>query len=507
MRLRLAALFVLIASGAGVQAQGKSARTRNDEVKQWIKANQPAVMQEFVQLASIPDVKSDKPNIARNAEFLKAMLTRHGFAVQVWTTPGSPMVYGEHKVAGATRTLLFYIHYDGQPVQPKEWDQPDPFVPVLRDESLDHGGKVVPEIAGLTSFPPQWRLYGRATADDKGPIEALCSAMDAIRQSPTSNIRVILDGEEEGGGPALGSILKNHAPELQADLMVLLDGPQHASARHTIYFGARGGAGLEMTVYTAKMSMHSGNYGNWMPDANVRLAQLIASMVAPSGRVTMKDFYADVPPFSPQVKAMFAAVPDESAAMQRAFGIGRPDGAASSLQEGLNLPTFSVHTMQGGEAGGVIPGKASAQIAMRLVIENKPNVMIERAIEHIKSQGYFVVDHDPDVETLAAHDRVVKITSRAVNQQGGGAWRTDPAIPQAVFVKDALHGVWGDKVVEIRTAGGGVPAGPFIETNHVPVIGVALVNYDDNQHTNNENLRLGNLWDGIQTLAALLDSK
>jgi acetylornithine deacetylase/succinyl-diaminopimelate desuccinylase-like protein len=493
-------LFLAWISGCwAARAQGRDA-----EVKQWIAANQPAVMQEFVQLVSIPDVKTDQPNIQRNAEFLKAMLGRHGFAAQVWESPGTPMVYGEHLASGAKRTLLFYIHFDGQPVQPKEWAQADPFVPVLRDGALDKGGKVVADIGAVKNFSADWRIYARAAADDKGPIEALCAAMDAIHQSPTSNVKVILHGEEEGGGPALAYVLKQHGDELKADLMVLLDGPQHASGRHTIYYGARGGAGLDVTVYTAKSSMHSGNYGNWMPDANVRLAQLIASMVEPSGRVAIKDFYADVPAFSPVARKMLDAVPDQSAAMQKEFGIGRPDGAAGSLQEGLNLPAFSVHTMQGGEAGGVIAGKATAQILMRLVVENEPKVMVQRVVDHIRAQGYFVVDHDPDGATLAAHEKVVKVTPHAANEQGGGAWRTDPGIPQAVFVRDALRSVWGEKVVEIRTAGGGVPAVPFIEVNHLPVIGVALVNYDDNQHTNNENLRLGNLWDGIETLAALL---
>jgi acetylornithine deacetylase/succinyl-diaminopimelate desuccinylase-like protein len=474
-------------------------------VQAWTAAHEQEIVAEYLRMVALPDVHGDLPALRKDAAFLTAMLGRHGFAAEEWDGPGAPVVYGEHTVPGAKRTVLFYIHYDGQPVEPKEWAQADPFVPVMRTGALgDAGVKTVEDAAAVTSFPAEWRVYGRATADDRGPIEALCAAMDAIGQAPTSNIRVVLDGEEEGSGPSLADALAMHKAALHADLMVLLDGPQHASGRQTIYYGARGGAGLEVTVYTAKTAMHSGNYGNWMPDANVRLAQLIASMVEPSGRVAIAGFYSDVPPFSPAARKMLNAVPDSSAAMRKQFGLGTTDGAATSLQEGLNLPSFSVHTMHGGEAGGVIAGQATAQIAMRLVVENDPNVMVDRVVAHIKAQGYFVVDHDPDVATLAAHEKVAKVTYRRTTGKGSGAWRTDPATSEARFVRDAFGRVWGDRVVEIRTLGGSVPAVPFIEAEGMPVIGVALVNYDDNQHTNNENLRLGNLWDGIRTLAGVL---
>jgi acetylornithine deacetylase/succinyl-diaminopimelate desuccinylase-like protein len=250
--------------------------------------------------------------------------------------------------------------------------------------------------------------------------------------------------------------------------------------------------------------MHSGNYGNWLPDANVRLAQLISSMVDPTGRVVIKDFYSDVPPFSSEVQKMFASVPDRNTEMMKEYGVGSLDGAAHSLQEGLNLPTFSVHMMQGGEAGAVIAAKSTAQIAMRLVPENSPKAMVERVVAHIKSQGYFIVDKDPDTATLAAHPRIAKVTSRSTSDKSA-AWRTDPNNPQAKFVADGMASAWGDNsIVHIRTLGGGVPANAFIDAYHVPTVGVSLANFDDNQHSDNENLRLGNLWDGIVTLSAIM---
>jgi acetylornithine deacetylase/succinyl-diaminopimelate desuccinylase-like protein len=453
-------------------------------------------------LLAIPNVRTDLPNINRNAERLRQMLDRRGMNPEIWETPSTPIVYGERLVPGSTRTVLFYIHYDGQPVDKAHWKQPDPFRPVLRAGSLEEGAEEILDFAGRSTLPDGWRIYARSAGDDKGPIEAFVSAMDAIGGKPTHNVKVILHGEEEGSGPALDYVVKNHAEKLRSDVLIIVDGPQHPSGMPTMYYGARGGAGLEVTVYTAKSAMHSGNYGNWLPDANVRLSQLLASMVEPTGKVAIEGFYDDVLPFSAAALKMMQEVPDDSAAMRRLYGVGSTDGAASSLQEGLNLPSFSVHMMKGGEVGGVIAASATAEIAMRLVQENSPRTMVDRVVAHIRKQGYFVVDKDPDLAALTAHLRIAKVTTRAA--AASGAWRTDPDVPEARVVADALRSRGVERVVRIRTLGGGVPATAFINAFHVPTVGVSLANFDDNQHTDNENLRLGNLWAGIMTLAAIM---
>jgi acetylornithine deacetylase/succinyl-diaminopimelate desuccinylase-like protein len=138
---------------------------------------------------------------------------------------------------------------------------------------------------------------------------------------------------------------------------------------------------------------------------------------------------------------------------------------------------------------------------MRLVKENSPQQMINRFVAHIRSQGYYVVQSDPDTETSAAHPRVAKVTDRVGRAT---AWRTDPESAEASFVTDALQSVWGDNVVRIRTTGGSLPMNPFIDAFPVSIVGVALANFDDNRHTDNENLRLGNLWDGIVSVAAIV---
>jgi acetylornithine deacetylase/succinyl-diaminopimelate desuccinylase-like protein len=501
MLARLATLLLLASAFAAAQ---------DSDVKAYVRTHDADIFREFTGLLAIPNQHGDVPNLKKNAEYLSGMLTRRGMKAEIWDVPnGAPEVFGEKTIPGATRTVLFYIHYDGQPVDRTKWHS-DPFGPTLRDGTIEQGGKILANASSITEtriaeFPPSWRLYARGAGDDKGPIEAFVSALDAIGGKAASNIKVILDGEEEGGGTSLASALKNHTEQLKTDVIVFLDGPQHATGRPTMYYGSRGGTNLTVTVYTAKSGMHSGNYGNWLPDANVRLAQLISTMVDATGKVVIDGFYSDVVPLPPDAVKMIDAVPDDSPAMQKAYGVGSLDGAARSLQEGLNLPTLSVHMMRGGEPGAVIAGSATAEIAMRLVPENVPQTMQDRVMAHIRKQGYFITDKEPDVEMLASHSRIamVKRTARGAS----GAWRTDPNSPQAIFVANALKAAWGDRVVQLRTLGGGVPATGFIDTLKVPVIGVALANYDDNQHTDDENLRLGNLWDGIETLAAIMRAK
>jgi len=491
--------------GAVIVACAVSAAAQPSDVDTFVRDHQGAIVREFMELVAIPNVRSDLPNIKRNAEVLRQMLERRGMKPEVWDTPSTPLVYGERLVPGATRTILFYIHFDGQPVDKAGWKQADPWQPVMRAGALEEGAEEIRDWSSRTTFPDTWRIYARSAGDDKGPIQAFVSAMDAIGGKPSQNIKVILHGEEEGGGPALDSVVKNHADKLRSDVLLIVDGPQHPSGSPTLYYGARGGAGLTVTVYTAKSAMHSGNYGNFLPDANVRLAQLIASMIGPTGKVAVAGFYDDVLPFPPAAVKMMQEVPDDSESMRRLYGLGSTDGAASSLQEGLNLPSFSVHMMKGGEVGGVIAAAATAEIAMRLVKENSPRQMVDRVVAHIRKQGYFIVETDPDTATLAAHPRIAKVITRG--GAASGAWRTDPDIAEARFVTDALRARWGERVVRIRTLGGGVPAGPFIDTFHVPTLGLSLANYDDNQHTDNENLRLGNLWNGIRTLAAIMTAK
>jgi acetylornithine deacetylase/succinyl-diaminopimelate desuccinylase-like protein len=195
------ALIVLIAAASF----NTPAQTRNT-VERYVSGHQQEILGEFVSLLSIPNVASDKPNIRKNAEELRQMLSRRGFTTEILETDVNPLVYGELHVPGASRTILWYAHYDGQPFDPKLWKQESPFKPILRDGRMEDGAKEIPNIASLKTVPAGARVYARSASDDKAPIIALLTAIDALRasgQQLRSNVRLILDGEEEASSRGL----------------------------------------------------------------------------------------------------------------------------------------------------------------------------------------------------------------------------------------------------------------------------------------------------------------
>jgi acetylornithine deacetylase/succinyl-diaminopimelate desuccinylase-like protein len=473
----------------------------------WVTKNQKALVQSLVELLSMPNVAADRENIRRNATWLRDYLARRGFAAEVLETTGNPLVFGEMNVPGATRTLLFYVHYDGQPVNPKDWKQPSPFTPILRGGRMEDGGAEIANGLARDTFDPDMRIYGRSASDDKSPIIALCAALDAMKANgiaPTSNVKVILDGEEEAGSPSLVPAIAKYRDRLAADVMYILDGPVHPSERPTVVYGARGNVTIELTVYGPKFALHSGHYGNWVPNPAMRLAQLLATMKAEDGRVVVPGFYDGITPVTAEEKAMLDAVPDEPASLMKLFGIAAPERAGLSLQEALQLPTLNVRGLSsafvGGEARTIIPDRAIAAIDVRLVKETPAERMTTLVRDHIVRQGWHVVDAEPDDATRAKYSKIVRMAARG----GTNAYRTSPLLPISQQTVNALSAVFGAPPVQIRTSGGTVPITPFIEALGFPAMSLPTVNFDNNQHGENENLRLGHFFRGVTTIAAVL---
>src|SRR5262245_27599241 len=339
-RFHLAA--ALVAAGSIV---GSAQTGLRESVRAWVAAHQRQVVGELIELLAIPNVAADKPNIRRNAEHLRGLLERRGFASELLETSGNPLVYGELKTAGAARTLLLYCHYDGQPVSAASWKQPDPFSPVVRTGRVDQGGRDIADLSGVKAFENDWRIYARSASDDKSPIVALLSALDALKASglaPTSNLRVILDGEEEASSPSLVPAIGRYRDKLRADLMLIFDGPAHSSARPTIVFGARGIVTFDLTVFGPRAGVHSGNYGNWIPNPAERLASLLGSMKSDDGRVTVAGVYDGIPPLTPAERALLDGVPEDSERMLKTFGVARPARGFPKLQEAVQSPTLNV---------------------------------------------------------------------------------------------------------------------------------------------------------------------
>jgi acetylornithine deacetylase/succinyl-diaminopimelate desuccinylase-like protein len=489
-------------------AQADGSRGLRPMLEAYIDAHQRPVISELIELLSIPNLVADTENIERNASHLRRMLDRRGFRAEVLRTDGNPFVYGDLQVPGATRTILLYAHYDGQPVDPPRWKQRSPFVPVLRDGRMEEGSKDISRIATLTRFNPEWRLYARSAADNKAPIVALCAALDALKASGialTSNLRVLIDGEHESSSPSLAEVISAHREKLTANLMVLLDDPVHPRGGPTVVFGARGGLTMELTTYGPKVGVHSGHYGNWVPNPAIRLAHLLASMKDDEGYVLVKGFYDGIEPLHADEEAMLRAVPDDPPSLMKLFGIAAPERQGLSLQEALQLPSLNIRGLTsaytGPDARTIIPDTATAALDIRLVKETGARAMIEKIMAHIRARGYYVMESDPDALTRARQPRIAKVVIRG----GTDAYRTSPLLPESRQVVAALERMFGERPVQIRTSGASVPAAAALTgALGFPAISLPIVNFDNNQHGENENLRLGHLFTGIESIAAIL---
>jgi acetylornithine deacetylase/succinyl-diaminopimelate desuccinylase-like protein len=476
-------------------------------VESYVAAHQPQIITELVDLLSIPNVAADRQNIRRNASYLQRMLALHGLESEILETAGNPLVYGEKRVAGARKTVLFYAHYDGQPVNPEQWRQSSPFQPILRAGRLEDGAKEIPNLAGQNRFEAGWRIYARSASDDKAPIVALCTALDALKaagQEPTVNVRVILDGEEEAGSPNLAGAIGRYRSKLEADVALIIDGPLHQSGRPTLTFGNRGQLAIELTVYGPKAHLHSGHYGNWIPNPAIRLAQLLASMKDDQGRVLIEGFYDGIPPLSAEERQILRGVPDDEPGLLKLFGVARPDAVGETLQEALQFPTLNVRGFRSGYVGAdartIIPSEATAALDIRLVKETPSEEMAQKVLGHLRRQGYHIIDGEPDEATRLQHPRLIRVVRRRATEPH----RTELDNPQSVAVTQALTRIWGREPVRIRTSGGTVPLAQFIQALGFPAVGVPTVNFDNNQHGENENVRLGHLWQSIVTMAGLL---
>ena len=500
--MRLAAAMLLLATV--LTQQPGDLKTG---VSSWVDAHQKEIVGELIEALAIPNVAADKSNIRRNAEHLRGMLARHGFASEILETTGNPLVYATLNAPGATRTVLFYCHYDGQPVDRKAWKQPDPFTPVLRRGRMEDLPDPV-DPRSISRYEPDFRIYGRSASDDKAPIVALLAAVDALKASgsgPSSNVRIILDGEEEDSSPSLVPAIARYKDKLRADLMIILDGPAHSSGRPTVVYGARGIATVDLTVFGPKSGVHSGNYGNWMPNPAMRLASLLASMKNDEGRVTIAGYYDGVAPLTPAERAMLDAVPEDTERMLRIFGVAEPEKAFPKLQDALQAPTLNIRglvsSFVGANARTIVPDRATAAIDIRLVKETPPADLVAKLRAHVEKQGYHLVDGEPDAATRAKYGRLARLASAG---QMISAFRTSTSDPQARALVAAVTRMFGQPPVQLRTLGGTVPTSPFIDALGFPAMLVPTVNFDNNQHEENENLRLGTFFDSIVTIAAIL---
>jgi acetylornithine deacetylase/succinyl-diaminopimelate desuccinylase-like protein len=493
----ISALF-FICTSAFADPAGIAKQTRT-----WRANHEREILTEFVELLSIPNLASDAPNIQRNAAAIRAMCEKRGLVIKSLTLEGAPPVVVADLVApNARRTIAFYAHYDGQPVDVSQWKS-EPWKPVMRDNA----GKEV-DWRSAKSMDPESRLFARSSGDDKAPIMAMLAALDALKAAglkPSINLRFVFEGEEEAGSPHLADYLKRFPNELRTDAWLFCDGPVHQSRRMELVFGARGTIGLDLTVYGASKGLHDGHYGNWVPNPIVRLTHLIDSMRDETGRILIKGFYDDIrPPTAAETEAV-SKIPNVEADLRREFEIGATEGNGKLLNELLMLPGLNVRGIESGHVGAqasnTIPTEARASIDFRLVPNETPESIKPLVERHLEAQGYTIVRQPPDTAVRLAKPKIVKVDWGS----GYPASRTALDLPFSRELARIMTAA-GHEPVLLPTAGGSLPMDLFQQGNNIPVIAFPIANHDDNQHAANENLRLQNLWDGIEVFAAFFSS-
>lgn len=494
--------LALIATPAAARAQGT---VDPGDLEDWVDGNRQELVDRLVDFLRIPNVAADPPDIRRNVDWLVAAMESRGIETRVLETDGAPMVFGDLPSPGATTTLLFYCHYDGQPADPAAWVGHEPWEPVLRGGSLADGAEIIPWPTD-GEYSDDWRIYARSASDDKSPIVMLLTALDALRaagSAPDVHIKFLFEGDEEAGSPGMRALIAGHRDLLQADLVVMADGPEHPSRRPTLVYGARGIVTTRLIVYGPSRPLHSGHFGNWAPNPALRLAQLLASMKDDLGRVLVPGFYDDAVPLGSDEVAALRAVPADRPAE---YGFAAPEGGPDRLRlEATSHPSLNVRGLGAGWIGAetrtIVPDSAVAEIDLRLVPDILPDDQVERLRRHLIAQDYHLVDGSPTDAERARHPRIARLVRLGPGYPG---MRTPLDHPVARRIARSVQRFRDAEPVLIPMLGGSVPAVWFPVEADIPVLLLPTVNPDNNQHSPNENLRLGNFFDGIITLAAVM---
>jgi acetylornithine deacetylase/succinyl-diaminopimelate desuccinylase-like protein len=489
-----------------------NAQNTIDKINKYRAQHESAILSEYFSLLSIPNYALDKVNIDKNAVFIEAMLKKRGIQTKLLesNTKGSPKaVYGEVIVPGAKQTLIFYAHYDGQPVNPEKWHPSiQPYQPVLLDESIEKSGKIIAFPANGQAFNPEWRIACRSSSDDKAGVMTIINAYDALVKTGVklnNNIKFFFEGEEEIGSLHLAEILDKHKDLLKADLWLIADGPVHQSGLPMIDFGVRGDVNVDLTVYGPKRPLHSGHYGNWAPNPCLIMSKLLASMKDEDGKVKIKGYYDDVITFTASEKQAFNAIPNVDAQMKKELGISMPELGGKTLFETFEWPSLNINGIKCADvedkARNVIATESKATLDLRQVLGTDYLKQCDLLKKHIMEEGFLVLDRAPTDEERLQYPKIVKFN---IVNGGYNAQRTPIDLPIAQQVIKAVQSATKKQLILEPTSGGSLPLYLFEKHLNTRVINLCIVNHDNNQHSENENVRLQNLWDSIAQIAAIM---
>ena len=498
--------FAVLAAALLVTGALRAEPPAVEDIRRAVDGNVESAISLYREFLSLPNDALKPADIERLVAWLENAFGERGFHTQRIPTAGSPALYAERRHDSAAKTVLVYLQADGQPVDPSAWAQPDPFVPVLKAQDGQGNWQPISWDAVAEGIDPDWRVFARSAADSKGPMTQFMVAVELLDQldaGPSYNLKVIIDTEEELGSPNLADAIRAHRDLFASDLLLVFDGPPHASNRPTVTFGARGIMTATLVAYGPQVAQHSGHYGNFVPNPAFDLARILASLKSPDGVVAIPGFYDGVT-LTEKDRAILAGVPDDEDDILAGMGLSRSDRVAPTLKEAIQYPSLNVRGLSAGwigeEARTIIPPTATAEIDIRLVVESNPERLISLLRKHIESLGYTVLERAPNDEVRLMLGGIVSLN----HVLSYGAFRSDMDSPAGLMARSGLKRLYGEEPVLIRTMGGSIPIAPIIDALDVPAAIVPTVNIDNNQHSPNENLRLGDFVEGIVMLISVL---
>ncbi|WP_423210323.1 dipeptidase [Paracoccus yeei] len=453
--------------------------SRIEEIVSTLDATLPQALDRLCAFLRIPSISTDpahRGDVRRAAEWLCAELAGLGFAAAVRDTPGHPMVVA-HSPKGARRPVLFYGHYDVQPVDPLElWDRP-PFDPEIQDT-------------------PQGRVIrARGAADDKGQLMTFVEAVrawKAVHGALPSDLILLFEGEEESGSPSLRPFLRENADELRAGIALICDTGLYADGRPAITTQLRGLLGEEITVRAADRDLHSGSFGGLAANPIQVLVNALATVKDDIGRITLPGFYDGVEELSDQLRADWESLGFDAGDFLSRVGLKHPVGERGrmALEMVWNRPTFEINGVTGGYTGEgfktVLPAEARAKVSFRLTGTQDPQAIRE---------------------AFRAHVRAAMPEDCAVTFQDHGASpasRMDISDPAFTVARNALSQEWGREAAYIG-AGGSIPvAGDFQEILGMDSMLIGFGRDDDRIHSPNEKYDVESFAKGARSWARIL---
>ncbi|PIV94514.1 MAG: acetylornithine deacetylase, partial [Flavobacteriaceae bacterium CG17_big_fil_post_rev_8_21_14_2_50_33_15] len=414
----------------------------------------------LVNILSIPNNANNISEIDSNINWLKKEFNSIGFETKTLKSKNNDLFFASKFFSNNLPTVLFYMHFDGQPVDNSKWFQKNPYEPVLKYKKDEHEYESLKwEHIKFKNFNIEdIRIYARSASDDKGPIAMFLSALHDINKQgliPEFNIKVILDSEEEKGSPYLSVAVKEYRDVLNADYFVVFDGPMHDSGNPTLLFGVRGITTLTMEVYGMYKPQHSGHYGNYGPNPVFRASEIISSLKDGNGKVLVEGYYDGIT-FNEKTLSIMKHVPDDLEVLRHRAGFLYPEKAGNSYQEAIQFPSLNIRGIQSGwvgeESRTIVPDKVIVELDIRTVPESEPDELVRKLKQHISNLGYTFLNKRATKEDLLNINKPVFLTYR--NEMF--PFRTDFESIIGNWLRNSIKTTNKD-IVHIRISGGSVP--------------------------------------------------